>query len=39
MKMVKLEDETWKKLWQIKLDKRKKSLNDVVEELLKYGKR
>lgn len=35
MKMVKLEDDVWDKLFRMKLDMRARSLNDVVKELLK----
>lgn len=35
MKMVKLEDDTWDKLFRMKLDMRAKSLNDVIKEVLR----
>jgi predicted CopG family antitoxin len=34
MKMVKVENDVWKELQIIKLDKGKKSLNEVIKELL-----
>lgn len=34
IKTVRLQEETWKKLVRYKLDKNKRNMNEVVEELL-----
>lgn len=38
MKMIQTEDKVWQKLTIIKAEMMKTSLNDVIEELLKYYK-
>lgn len=34
MKNVKVEDEVWEKLMKMKIEKRKKTVNDIIKELM-----
>ena len=38
MKTITIEDELWKKLTKIKLDKGKKTMSDVIEELVRNNR-
>ena len=37
MKNIKVEDDIWEKLSKLKLKRKKRRINDVIEELLKNG--